>query len=95
MSKIMRELYAEARVARAATARVNERSTVSVPAKPLPLDPSKGSGIEWWKARYDKTGRALVSKVTEAAIHAIQRPCTPLEHAKWWRERMVAGPNSQ
>jgi hypothetical protein len=90
MSKVMRELYAEAHAARETAAPAYRREARGAPARPSPFDSSKLFGIEWWQVQYERGGRARVSKITDAAIHAIQLPCTPAEHARWWRERMDA-----
>jgi hypothetical protein len=90
MSKIMRELYAQARVAREAAAPACGPATGNTPAGPSTLDSSRLSGIEWWRMQYERGGRAHVSKIADAAIHAIELPCTPAEHARWWQERMDA-----
>jgi hypothetical protein len=90
MSKIMRALYEQARVARETVAPAYRRETDGALDRPLSFDSSRASGVEWWQTQYERGGRARVSKVTDAAIYAIQLPCTPAAHAKWWRERMVA-----
>ena len=62
MSKIMRELYAQARAAREAEERAAE-SQVTEAAQPAEADTSTESSIEWWLAQYGQFGEALVRRV--------------------------------
>ena len=82
MSKIMNQLYAEARATREAAATNRERPTDNVrnsaPAQASP------SSIEWWRAQYERAGRTAVGKVAITAIGAIELPCSPRDHIDWW-----------
>lgn len=91
MSKIMQQLYAEARAAREAAASVKERPTGNIEG--AAQNPASPSSIEWWKARYEQAGRAAASKV-KVATTAIEREHSDAESApnpassssiEWWK----------
>ncbi len=82
MSKIMQQLYAEARAAREAAAGAAERPTGNTRA--VTSNPATPSSIDWWKAQYEQAGRAAVSEV---AIAATKHPCSPRELIDYWTRR--------
>jgi hypothetical protein len=82
MSKIMNQIFAEARAAREKAVndgeRRSEKAEVSAPEQRSP------SSIEWWETQYALAGRAAMSKVAFEAIKAIEHPCSPPDHIAWW-----------
>jgi hypothetical protein len=90
MSKIMRQLYAEARAAREAAQRAREVEATPRRANQF-WTPERTSGIEWWKTVYERVGRGLKdaqAEVANTAIRSIRRPSAPEEHAEWWRKQL-------
>ena len=55
MSKIIRQMYAEARAAREAAANPNERINDTQITGPDPIALAR-SAIEWWTTQMEKTG---------------------------------------
>jgi hypothetical protein len=90
MSRIMQQLYAEARAARDATARVSAGETLIAHSTSFPTEPTLASNVEWRQHDQENTGRTLASQVIETAMRAIRHPVPPEQHAEWWRERMSA-----
>jgi hypothetical protein len=70
MSKIMRELYAEARAARE-KAELEATSPASTAPEPSPAAASS-SGIDWWNAQYAKAGEALVRRIAAGVVRELQ-----------------------
>ena len=75
MSKIMRQLYAEARAAREAAARARERPAPAPATTVSASNDAAPSSIGWWTAQYVKAGNAAVG----AATTKVPRPMTPRE----------------
>lgn len=86
MSKIMQQLYAEARAAREAAAGAAQRPSGNTRA--ITPNPATPSSIDWWKAQYEQAGRAAVC---EAAIAATKHPCSPRELIDYWTHHRCAG----
>jgi len=80
MSKIMRALYAEARAAREAAARITDRPSGAAPVTPSTPNPTKALSIEWWLAQYERAGRALASGAADSATRALRGLGTREEH---------------
>ena len=79
MSKIMRELYAQARAAREAAelAAESQGSEATPPAAP---EPAAQSSVDWWIAQYGQFGEALVRRVALEAnasnrLFAVETVC--------------------
>jgi hypothetical protein len=90
MSRIMRQLYAEALAVRAAEERAREAKAAPRKANPF-WNQNQSSGIEWWKSVYERAGRVLKdaqAEVARTAINSVQRPSSPEEHVAWWQTTM-------
>ena len=91
MSKIMRQLYSEARAAREAAENSRLSPAPSVAPTLAAAEIQARTGIEWWKAVYERAGSALrdaQAEVTKTAVQAVQTPSTPGQHVEWWRKQM-------
>lgn len=81
MSKIMRELYAEARktAANATERRVNTEEIAAPNATGSPP-----SSIDWWRAQYESAGRAATFKAAEdAKEHQARHSETAMPNRPW------------
>jgi hypothetical protein len=83
MSKIMNEIYAEARVAREkAVSDRDRRAAEATGGAPKQASPR---GIEWCKAQQlGPAGCRAASDIAFTAIGAIKHACGPLDHIAWW-----------